>query len=391
MTALSDAIISLPNARSALRWLEKSRTPLLLNELARRGEAITHEALDELPHGAERDRLRQILVHTGALPKRVELLESIEPWLNEQLVGRPAQHAQVLKAFTRWGVLRPARRLAARGRYTERTAWRNRDEIRSALRLMAWLDDQQISLEDLSQGDIDAWVIDGPPNRRHTRAFLKWTAARGLTKLIDVPQQRSPEPQHFISDDDLVHHLQRCMDDDSLPLDVRVAGALILLFGLRMTRLLALTTAHISKKERDTYLTVSTNPVLMPPKLAVLVDQLANQPRQTSLLKTLSGAPALLFPGQPPSRPLTNSAFGRRLRRHGFPVGPGRNTAMITLTTELPAAVVADLFGVHISSATAWAQYTQHRWDDYLAARTPEITEKPGWLCTRERSRGPVP
>jgi hypothetical protein len=47
----------------------------------------------------------------------------------------------------------------------------------------------------------------------------------------------------------------------------------------------------------------------------------------------------------------------------------GRNTALIVLASELPAAVLEDLLGIDIVTATRWAGYAKRDWQTYLANR----------------------
>ena len=51
-------------------------------------------------------------------------------------------------------------------------------------------------------------------------------------------------------------------------------------------------------------------------------------------------------------------------------VRPIRNTALITLGADLPPAVLADLFGLHLNTAASWTRYAQRDWAAYLASRS---------------------
>ncbi|MEY2231129.1 MULTISPECIES: hypothetical protein [Streptomyces] len=42
---------------------------------------------------------------------------------------------------------------------------------------------------------------------------------------------------------------------------------------------------------------------------------------------------------------------------------------MIEAVTDLPPIIVADLFGLHPSTADRWAGYANDSWTNYLAAR----------------------
>ncbi|WP_210435182.1 hypothetical protein [Saccharopolyspora sp. ASAGF58] len=57
--------------------------------------------------------------------------------------------------------------------------------------------------------------------------------------------------------------------------------------------------------------------------------------------------------------------------QHGLHNRRARNTAMIHAVTDLPPVVVADLFGVHITTTFSWAALASTSWTDYLAATAP--------------------
>ena len=46
-----------------------------------------------------------------------------------------------------------------------------------------------------------------------------------------------------------------------------------------------------------------------------------------------------------------------------------RSAALINLAADLPAAVLADLLGLHINTAVRWVKRARRDWADYLAAR----------------------
>jgi hypothetical protein len=54
------------------------------------------------------------LVHAGVLPEREEYLETIPSWLDELLATRPAAHAQIIRPYASWSILRRARHRARR-------------------------------------------------------------------------------------------------------------------------------------------------------------------------------------------------------------------------------------------------------------------------------------
>jgi hypothetical protein len=88
-----------------------------------------------------------------------------------------------------------------------------------------------------------------------------------------------------------------------------------------------------------------------------------------SVLPSTDSSAPLLFPGFSDARPLHSGTFGARLLRYGLTPHAGRNTATVTLAADLPASVLADLLGIHETTATRWAHRTKRDWHTYLAQR----------------------
>jgi hypothetical protein len=58
--------------------------------------------------------------------------------------------------------------------------------------------------------------------------------------------------------------------------------------------------------------------------------------------------------GREPVILLSSCRLAERLREHGIYSGQARSTALFQLATDLPAAVLARLLGIHITVAVAW-------------------------------------
>ncbi|MCW2627200.1 hypothetical protein [Mycobacterium sp.] len=56
-----------------------------------------------------------------------------------------------------------------------------------------------------------------------------------------------------------------------------------------------------------------------------------------------------------------------RLRQLGIQSGPSRSTALFQLATDLPAAILARMLGIHISVAVAWQRASGGDWTTYAA------------------------
>lgn len=112
--------------------------------------------------------------------------------------------------------------------------------------------------------------------------------------------------------------------------------------------------------------------LLRAPRIGALVTHLIELPDRASTLKPTNGA-QLLFPGRPPTRPLSPQAFSATLTRHGVTAHLGRNAALLDLAADLPAAVLADLLGISASTAVKWSILTGRDWASYLEARADNI------------------
>ncbi len=241
---------------------------------------------------------------------------------------------------------------------------------------MGWLDAQGITLSAVTQEDMDLWLTSYPTRSRALAAFIRWTTARGLTGKLVLPSQRAALPTRFLPEEEYQAQLRRCLNDESLPLEARIAGTLVRLYALPLTRVVELTTDRFHRDETGAaFLTLERNPVLLPPKLGLLIEEQISRPAGDSMFRQpLHGTPRFLFPGRPASRPLSSARLQNLMNQHDLPSLGARNTAMIEAVSVLPPIVVSDLFDVTASSAYRWARYAQDSWADYLAACRPRDT-----------------
>jgi hypothetical protein len=166
--------------------------------------------------------------------------------------------------------------------------------------------------------------------------------------------------------------LQRCLTDEALPIQARAAGALILLFALQAQRIRHLTADQLTQKGDDTYLTAGRYPMLLPPRLGALLQDLASRPPTPLMIPHGPNTPRWLFPGRVPGQPIDGHSLTNLLNRHGISTRPARNGALAALAADLPAAILADLLGLHVNTAVRWVIYARRDWADYLAIRAAE-------------------
>jgi hypothetical protein len=373
---LRDQLLDADQPNSVLRWLHGPAGKLLA-QLASSDQPISHQLLDQLPSSHAVHHLRQLLVHAGVLAARDEHLERIPPWLDNLLAHHPDQHANLIRPFTHWAILRRARRRQPATGSTIGASNFARARILIALQFLSWLDTTGLTLATLTQTHLDTWLTNGSTNRYNLRYFITWTNQRGLTTALTIPQRPRSDPATFLDDDQHCQQLRRCLTDTTLPTHVRFAGALLLLFGIRLSHTVQLRTDHVIHDRDDVYLRLDTKPVLLPPPLATLTNDLLTHRRHPNNVERGNANPShYLLPGRTAGRPRDEHRLANNLRRHGIDTHAGRNTALLTLATDLPAPVLAELIGLNPSTATRWAKRAKRDWTDYLLQRpTPPSHE----------------
>ena len=365
LAGVLEAITAARQPRSALNWLRKGAGSGLLADVAAGRLAITHEALDGCPHRRAADYLRHMLTANGALPPRNEELARAAQWLNT-LLGtiEPAADRRLVQAYATWHVMRRLRAAAGRDDRPRTPTAQARNNVRAAATLLTWLRGRGTELSACRQSDIDRWLRTGPAARL-ARDFLAWAASRGHCRPLTIPAAtRATGPA--ISQDQRWAHVARLLHDTALEPTDRVAGCLLLLYGQPLTRIAAMTTSQISSRADQTFILLGRHDVPAPGPLADAIHQLISHGRS----HRGAGSPAAgtwLIPGHMPGRPITPSRLGERLRAIGIYAQTGRRAALLDLAAQLPAAVLADLLGLHETTAAKWIHQAGGDWTSYAA------------------------
>jgi hypothetical protein len=132
---------------------------------------------------------------------------------------------------------------------------------------------------------------------------------------------------------------------------------------------------HVETAEHAVRLRLGREPIALPEPLAGLVAGLAARRRGHAALGD-QGTCRWLLPGGRPGQPVSAYQLAERLRRLGLRPAQSRTTALFGLATELPAAVLARLLGIHIKVAAEWQRAAAGDWTGYAAdysRRTPDF------------------
>lgn len=381
LTELPDALARRGRPDSTIRWLLKPIPKALLQNIGAE-TSVTHASLDACPPGQARHHLRSLLIDAGILPLRDEHTERLGTWVDELVATLPPHHAAVIGPYANWKVLRTVRRRTRRKRTSIGVAGYARERIRAAVRLLRHLDQTGEGIAVLTQHALDRWT-DGNRSRSSDIApFIRWLNISGITEGLRVDVQKATDPSE-INPEELHRTLIRELiaGQTTAGLATRVAGLLILLYGARTESIHRLTTADMSTAEGRTYLAIATDPIELPSSVAQLIGQLASIAERSPRAQTRTGEAGYLFASSRRSHePVHPTTLGRKLAQAGIHPQIARNSAMLALASDLPAAVVAAQMGLTAQTTTRWAQFSQRDSIEYLIAR--------GQSPNRARRRG---
>jgi len=361
-----EAITTTDAPRTALNWLRNGAGARLLSEIASGTTACTHHALDTHARPQAAGYLRAVLVANQVLPARDERLATAEKFLAQTLAGITREHdRRLVHAYATWRVLRRLRvsaEHAARERSYTRHAHMN---ISAAVVFLNWLGDHGATLGDVGQGDVDTYLTGGSARYR-VRDFLQWAAAGRHAQHLEVPTLGRTPGQPAACGEERWAQVARLLHDDTIEITDRVAGALLLIYGQQLSRIAAITLDQIKTVDSQTFLRFGRDGLHIPEPLAGLLQILVRDGRPYVGV----GSPSItkwLFPGLQPGRPLTAARLGERLRKLGIRALPGRRAALTHLAAQLPAAVLADLLGIHTTTAVGWVHDAGGDWNRYAA------------------------
>jgi len=364
--ALYDALATTERPATVAAWLDKGGTPTILRCLGTDAE-LTHEALDALGETKPVEHLRAVLVAIGTLPTRDEQMVRLERFVARTIAGRSdPEEQQLLHRYATWHLLRRLRRRLGDVGTTYSQISAARQHIKAAITLLDWLTGHDLTLATATQGDLETWLAsDEATHRREAGHFVRWASKEKLTGL-ELPATRWGGPSGAIDTEARWTQARRLVNDDTLEPEDRFAGLLVLLYAQWPAAIGRLTLAHVEISDGGVRLRLGAEPVVLPEPLAALARQLVATRQGHAVIGHQESSP-WLFPGGQPGRPISAFHLGERLRQLGLRPGESRSTALFQLATELPAALLARLLGIHISVAVAWQRASAGDWTGYAA------------------------
>lgn len=275
----------------------------------------------------------------------------------------------MLTRCARWHVAGRAK-TNRHGHITAATAERCRRDIQTARAFLDHLVAARHDLDDCSQACLDTWLS----TRGSTRlTVIRWLKQGGYLARCQLPDPiRQKDPSHDIDPEAQLDLARRLLHDPATAsIENRAAACLILLYAQPVAKIAALTTSDIKVRDTNTYLALGLGlePLLLIPPLDTLVTALP-------VAKTFGTASTLaddrwLFTGKNAGTHLHPKSLMARMNRLGITARASRNTALLHLAATTPPAVFASLVGIHVNTATRWAELTGAAWNP---RRHPSVT-----------------
>jgi integrase len=366
LTPLVDALAAMEVPRGGLSWLEDHNVTERIRAIATGEIPLSHDGLDTLAMSNGREHLRELLITHGVLPERDRYLAAYERWANGLVatVDEPADR-RLITAYLRWHHGPRLARLVESGDLTENRYSTVRAQTNITLRLLAWLRARDSDLVTCTQSDIDAWFASGPSTRLQSRSFLSWAIRTHRRATLRLPPDRHAAPRPM-PEDERLDLLSLFLFDEGVDLVDRVAGCLVLLYALPVSRINRLRTGDFAPADNGLTLRISEDLVPVPAPLAGLIGRLAERrPNVTS-----AGHPDSdwLFPGRRAGQPIEPDQLALRLNRLGV-TRAARTAALDALLATVPAPVLAKLLDRKPWRVAERTKLLGTDWRNYVALR----------------------
>ena len=367
-----DRLLELDRPRWVLDWLRRERSSAgLLTRFAREELPLSHDAFAQLPDGRSSWFIERLLVASGALPERDPILVRMERWTTDYLttVADPDRRA-LLRRFATWQLLRPLRVRSQTSSLPAQAHNARKRTLTMTSTFLTWLDQRGRGLDDCTQELLDQWAVTGPAGWETVGPFLTWARQQGLVGPVQLPSRRRAAGASLVDTEQRWTLARRLLSDPDIDPVIRVAGLLVVLYAQPVSRIVRLRYDDIIEHDDRIELRVGSSPIRLPPPLSHHIHGLLDPPRPATV-SAVSGPDRWLFPGRMPGRPLNSVNLCARLREAGIPTNLHRQAALAHLAATMPAAIVADLLGVSVQTATKWAELTGRTWTDYTTHRRP--------------------
>lgn len=364
LLAVEQYLLDSPNnPNSRLEWVTDSAGARIIRRMAAGDLPVSLRAIAELRATTATSYVAALLVESGAVPPDDFPRLRFEAWMPGLLPSIPPQDRRVVQRYASW-VIKPRFSDAPENTDPMQRAQRARRELIEIRDFLSAIRDAGFTLENVPQRLHDEYVDRrGDPAHQLVR-FLRWARTQHLTWLrSDYRQQVKSGPT--ISDDQRWEWVRTLLVREDISLGPRVIGLLTLLFGVPVTRTVALRRSAVTIDQGHVAITFGSDPVVLPARLGGLVRRVINTPPRSPVVDD-----KWVFRGLRPGAHLANVSVSAALRPIGISVQQGRLVALMNLSRDLQPAVVADLVGVTAVTAARWCTHAGGDWAAYPHLRT---------------------
>jgi integrase len=370
LVPVAPALKSMKRSNSGVTWIRQRHVTAFLKDLAV-APSITHEKLDELP-GADRTRnyVRGLLVEHGALPRRDELTVRYAQWATNALARVSGDdHRDVVRRFIRWQLQRRMNRMET---VPHGTFLRSKQTVTVTIEFLNWLNDHGITLAELQQEHLDAWLADGPSTRRFVDRFIPWAIKCCLVdaELSIARHRRGTSPKLPKSEQDAA--VERVVHTDELTARDRAAAILVIVFGQHIEDVIQLTWNDVTVTDDVVTVRPGKTGFALPSPLDEPMRQLAAAPGNDLIASHPNSN--WVFRGYSPGRHIHGSSLRSRLKTV-FSTRAARLGTLHELTKLGPVPIIADALGYHPSTIERHAIGSASTYAEYIAGAARELRQ----------------
>lgn len=341
-------------ADSLIRWVSKSATASLLRSIARGDLPLTADAIIANSSGQSAAFLLSLLGMAGVFDGVDVARLRFEHWYRQWIPTLPRADRLIIRQYAEWG------RLAQTASPLPVTFSVQRIKLLHCAAVLSFIREAGHTLATFPQRQLDQYALARVSRRDALAPFMRWLRRNQLSHLHVEGRKTELQGIGYESDTRwrMAQYFLHTADID--PRD-RVAGLLVLFYGMQVTRVARIRTAQFQDDANGMTLTVGAEPIQLPSAVGQAIRVLieADRPRATPWL----------FPGRNPGQHLTPGVLTRRLNGHGLDVLSSRVTALMELAAEIPPRILADLLGIDVSTASAWWRLAGGDWIEYPALR----------------------
>ncbi|WP_407077611.1 recombinase family protein [Streptomyces sp. SCSIO 30461] len=157
----------------------------------------------------------------------------------------------------------------------------------------------------------------------------------------------------------------RLLIDTEIPMRLRVAGVIVLLYAQPLSRVVRLTLDDVIRNGDAVLLRLGEPPSPVPaPVSALLLEHITNRGNMNTATNPTS---RWFFPGRRTGQPLGPNHLSALLNEVGIPIAAARGAAIRQQLLELPAPVVANALGYHNKTTSRLRNETGGTWSRYAA------------------------